>query len=311
MKKIKIKNTELTVSQITYGTANLGVKNSEEEDFALLDAFIDAGGNFIDTARIYSDWVPGEIGRSERVLGDWLKARNYPKDIVFATKGAHPSMDDMGNSRMKKEDVEYDIKLSLKSLGVETIDLYYLHRDAEEVPVEYIIDFLEDFKKAGYLRYYACSNWKTERIAAAQEYAAKKGYAGFSANEMLWSMATSHMKAPEDATLVHMDEDMYALHEKTGLCAVPYSSQAGGYFAKLINAPEKAQEMPYHTAENEKRAKELAEKFADAKTPMQYVLGYFTNRPFQVIPAFSVSNMAQLKDTIYAAEHTLDPQIKL
>jgi aryl-alcohol dehydrogenase-like predicted oxidoreductase len=170
---------------------------------------------------------------------------------------------------------------------------------------------LEDFKKAGYLRYYACSNWKTERIAAAQKYAAKKGYSGFSANEMLWSMATSHMKAPEDATLVHMDEDMYALHEKTGLWAVPYSSQAGGYFAKLINAPEKAKGMPYHTAENEKRAKEMASKFADAKTPMQYVLGYFTNRPFQVIPAFSVSSMAQLKDTIYAAEHPLDPQIKL
>ena len=311
MKKIKINNTELTVSQISYGTANLGVKNSKEQDFAMLDAFIEAGGNFIDTARIYSDWVPGEIGRSERIIGEWLKARSYPKDIVIATKGAHPDFASMDSHRLKKVDVEHDIKLSLKALGVEAIDLYYLHRDAEEVPVEYIIDYLEGFKKAGYIKYYACSNWTTQRISDAQKYASKMGYAGFAANEMLWNIASEHMASHSDATLVAMDEQMLRMHEESGLCAIPYSSQAGGYIAKLAQASERAAKMPYHTPENERRAKELAAKFADARTPMQYVLGYFTNRPFQVIPAFSVSSMEQLKDTIYAAEHPLDPEIRL
>ena len=311
MKKVKIKDTDLFVSQIVYGTAKIALKREIKEEFALLDAFMDAGGNLIDTARIYSDWVPGEIGRSERVLGDWLKARNHPKDIVIATKGAHPLLDSMDKPRMQKADVEYDIKLSLKALGVETIDLYYLHRDAKEVPVEYIIDFLEDFARAGYLRYYACSNWEPERIAAARQYAKSKGYKGFCANEMKWNMATSHMLQPEDTTLAHMNEDMYALHENTGLCAVPYSSQAGGYFSKILEAPERAKDSSYHSEQNEKRAKDMAEMFADVKTPMQYVLGYFTNRPFQVIPAFSVSSMEQLKDTVYAAEHPLDPKIRL
>jgi aryl-alcohol dehydrogenase-like predicted oxidoreductase len=311
MKKVKINNTDLNVSQISYGTANIGTKRDKKEEFAMLDAFIDAGGNFIDTARIYSDWVPGEIGRSERILGEWFKARNYPKDIVMATKGAHPMLDSMEKPRMDKADVEYDIKQSLAALGVETIDLYYLHRDAKEVSVEYIIDFLEDFRRAGYLRYYACSNWEPARIAAAQKYAKEKGYVGFVANEMLWSMATAHMPAPEDGTLVRMNEEMYELHESTGLCAVPYSSQAGGYFTKILETPENAKSSSYHCKENEKRAKEMAEMFADAKTPMQYVLGYFTNRPFQVIPAFSVSSMEQLKDTILAAEHPLDPKIRL
>lgn len=311
MKKIKIKNTDLTVSQISYGTTKLGVDRTLDEDFALLDAFIDAGGNFIDTARIYSDWIPGEVGRSERVLGEWLKARNYPKDLVIATKGAHPELRKMDVSRIKKEDVERDITLSLKALGIETIDLYYLHRDDPSVSVSHIIDYLEDFKARGYLRYYACSNWSVDRIADAQEYAASKGYMGFSVNEMYWNLATSHMREPNDATLVKMDAKMYDLHKATGLCAVPYSSQAGGYFTKIISDTRKAIAMPYHTEENERRAKELARRFKDAKTPMQYVLGYFANRPFQVIPAFGASNMQQLKDTLYAIENPLRPDIEL
>jgi aryl-alcohol dehydrogenase-like predicted oxidoreductase len=311
MKKIIMNNTDLRVSNISLGTANLGINDKPEEEYALLDAFVEAGGNFIDTARVYSDWVPGERGRSERVLGGWLKARGYPKDIVIATKGAHPEMEKMNISRLKKEDVEYDIKLSLKALGVEAIDLYYLHRDDENLSVEYILDYLEDFKARGYLRYYACSNWSAQRIKKALEYAEKKGYAGFSANEMMWNLASANMNAPGDATLRRMDENMYTLHEQTKLCAVPYSSQAGGYFTKIHNAPYKAAKMPYHTEENMRRAKELTGKFADAKTPMQYVLGYFLGRSFGVIPVFAARDMTQLKDTLYAAEHPLDPGIKL
>ena len=157
MKKVKMNNTDIWVSEISYGTASLGLGGNIEEEYAMLDAFIDAGGNFIDTARVYSDWVPGERGRSERVLGEWLKARRHPNEIVIATKGGHPEFGEMHKSRLTSEDVEHDIKLSLKGLGVERIDLYYLHRDDRSLPVEYIIDYLEHFRARGYIRYYACS----------------------------------------------------------------------------------------------------------------------------------------------------------
>ena len=311
MHKIKIKNTDLTVSPISYGTTKLGVDRTQKEDFDLLDAFYDAGGNFIDTARVYSDWIPGETGRSERVIGDWLKARNYPRDIVLATKGAHPKLDEQHKSRLSKEDVESDITMSLKALGTETLDMYYLHRDDISVQVDYIIDYLEYFRQKGYIRYYACSNWKTERIIEANNYAAGKGYTGFVANEMYWNLASAHMKPPYDPTLVVMDEKMYGMHEQSGLLAMPFSSQAGGYFTKLKHNYESAAKMPYHTPENERRAKELEKVFSDAKTVTQYVIGYFFNRPFQVIPAFGASDMRQLKDTIYAAENPIDPRIIL
>ncbi len=309
MKKITINNTDLNVSNICYGTVKSGLPENKELDTKLIDMFVDEGGNFIDTARVYCDWIPGEKSRSEKFLGKWLKERGKRDSLVIATKGAHPDLDALDVARLTRDDIEFDVTGSLKDLKTDYIDLYYLHRDDENTPVEEIIDTMEEMKKKGYFRYYGCSNWKAERVEKAQEYAKTIGVKGFTANQMLWNVGSTHMNEPGDKTLVVMDEKLYRFHEESRMCALAYSSQAAGYFTKLINDPERAQKQIYHTQENVKRANELKNRFKDAKSPMQYVLGYLLNMSIQTIPIFTSGSKVQLKDTLYAAEHPLNPEI--
>ncbi len=311
MKKILINNTDLNVSHICYGTVRTGIDENKEADTRMIDMFVDAGGNFIDTARVYCNWIPGTKSRSEKFIGKWIKERGNRDKLIIATKGGHPDLDAFEVSRLTKKDIEYDVAGSLTDLKTDYIDLYYLHRDDENTPVEDIINSLEEIKKKGYIRYYACSNWKTDRINKAQEYAKSIGSKGFSANQMLWNLGSTHMNEPGDKTLVVMNERLHSFHEESGMCAVAYSSQAAGYFVKLIKDPERAAGQIYNTEENIKRAKELREKFIEAKTPMQYVLGYLLNQNIQTIPIFTSSSEDQLKDTLYAAENLLNPEIIL
>ena len=95
------------------------------------------GGNLYDTARVYSDWIPPETGRSERVIGDWLSRSGKRHDVVLITKGGHPDMTvpspDMHNSRVSAENMRADLELSLKTLRTDYIDLYFYHRDNEDI----------------------------------------------------------------------------------------------------------------------------------------------------------------------------------
>ena len=186
MDRIKIKDTDLELSRLGLGCVKAGVKWAGQEAFDLFDAFLDMGGNVYDTARVYSDWIPSERGRSERVLGQWLAHSGKRHDIVLVSKGGHPDMTgpdpDMHKSRVSERCLKYDLEESLRVLGTDYIDIYFYHRDKEEVPVSELIDIMEDFKKQGKIRYYACSNWTTTRMKEADAYAVSKGYRGFVAN---------------------------------------------------------------------------------------------------------------------------------
>ena len=124
MKYIKLRNTSLELSNICLGTASFGTRLSEPEIFEILDAFIEAGGNFIDTANIYGKWAEDKLNHSEQIIGKWLKSRNSYNKIIIATKGGHFDFDTPHISRVNKEDIQKDIEESLKSLGLDCIDFY-------------------------------------------------------------------------------------------------------------------------------------------------------------------------------------------
>ena len=92
MKKITLMNTDLELSPMGMGCVNAGIKWDGEDAYRIFDAFLDMGGNVYDTARVYSDWIPSEIGRSERVLGQWLRQSGKRHDVILLTKGGHPDM---------------------------------------------------------------------------------------------------------------------------------------------------------------------------------------------------------------------------
>ncbi len=302
--------TELNVSALCLGAGGFGEKLSEAESYRQMDIFLEKGGTFLDTARIYSDWLPGEKGRSERVVGDYLTERKSRDRWLIGTKGGHPLLSSLDIPRLSREELASDIDSSLKALRTDYIDLYYLHRDNTKLGVGEIIDCLNEFVTAGKIRYFACSNWITQRIIQAQRYAEMSSQMGFCANQPLWNVGCYSMAAPIDPLMVVMDKEMVEFHRESKLTVVPYSSQAGGFFSKLNRSDksvkEAALQSSYANSTNLtlfSAIKELAEK---REVPISHiVLGYLLSQQMTAIPVFSSSSIEQLNDTILGVETQL------
>lgn len=161
----------------------------QEKSFEVLDAFIRAGGNFIDTANVYCKWLEGHGNCSEQIIGKWLKDRGAEGKVIVATKGAHYSFEDPGRSRVNREDIRADLDESCRTLGKDEIDFYWLHRDDPEKPVEEIVDILEELKKEGRIRYYGFSNYCTERLKQIEKCLRDRNLPGITAVSNQWSLA--------------------------------------------------------------------------------------------------------------------------
>lgn len=304
-----IPNTHLHVSVLCLGLANIGVKNTEKEGMALLDAFLDAGGNFIDTARVYSNWIPGEVNRSERIIGDWLVSRGVRDRVVVATKGGHPDLVDK-IPRLSFGEMETDLHGSLEKLQVDVIDLYYLHRDDPQRSVAELLDVLHAFQQAGKIRHYACSNWTPSRMQEAYNYAKAQGYSGFVANQMRWSVAGFLAKPPADKTMCAMDRETMDFHAQTGMAAIPYNSQGGGFFSKLDVDSQSVEKSGSYTKGNLKLyayLKQVAQELGVAIS--QIVLAYFWAQPFVSVPIVGCRNLEQLNDSLLAVDCELSEDV--
>jgi aryl-alcohol dehydrogenase-like predicted oxidoreductase len=302
MKYFMIDSIENNVSAVSLGLADIGAALTEQDSFRLLDAYLDLGGNFLDTARVYSDWVPGEWGRSERVLGAWLAARGCRDRVVVATKGAHPRLATMHTPRMSRAEVEEDLNLSLNALGIDTIDLYYLHRDDRAKPVAEILDVLEGFAKSGKIRRYTCSNWRADRMLEADKCAKAHGWKGFAANQIFWSMGSINSIGIPDDTCEAFNEEMRSVFASTGIVAAAYTSQAGGYFTKLDNGTAPSQSI-YNTPGNQavyRKAKEIAIRLGITITDI--TLSYLLSQPIPSYAVVGCKTMEQLRETMAAAD---------
>jgi aryl-alcohol dehydrogenase-like predicted oxidoreductase len=309
MRKTQIPGNDLVTSAICLGTGGMGSSIDRVASFAMLDAFVAHGGNFLDSAKVYADWLPIERSSSEKTLGRWMKARGNRDRIIIGTKGAHPDLSSMHIPRMSDTEIASDVNASLAHLETDYIDLYWLHRDDPRRPAGEIIEALNVHIKAGKVRAIGCSNWRAERIEAAQSYAAAHGLQGFSGDQMLWSLAAVDPNGMTDKTLVAMDEASMSYHARTGLVAIPYSSQANGLFTKM--AAGKLTQLPvtYRTPENDKRLARIKYLAADTGlTITQIALAYLTSQPFATIPIVGCRNMEQLTDSLSAGDITLTPE---
>ena len=287
----------------------MGSSIDREASFAMLDAFTFHGGNFLDSAKVYADWLPIERSSSEKTLGRWMKARSNRDKIIIGTKGAHPDLASMHIPRMSDADITGDINASLAHLQTDYIDLYWLHRDDPRRPAGEIIEVLNESIKAGKLRAIGCSNWRAGRIAEAQTYALAHGLQGFAADQMLWNLAKVDPAGLPDKTLVAMDDALMLYHERTGLAAIPYSSQANGLFSKVAAGNMTQLPATYRTMETSTRidqVKKLSE--ASGLKITQIVLGYLISQPFTTIPIVGCRNMAQLIDSLSAGDVVLTPE---
>ena len=311
MHYINVHYTDINTFPLCLGTSNFGATIPQADAFALMDAFVEQGGNFLDTAHVYANWIPTlPKSISEKTIGAWMKARGNRQQIIIGTKGAHPNLATMHIARLSPADIVHDLNESLQHLQTDYIDLYWLHRDDPTRPVDEIIDTLAAQVKAGKMRAFGCSNWSTARMKAAWDYTTAHGCQGFVANQPMWSLAQPNPAAFGMPGLAAMDTAMFAFHQQSGWAVIPYTSQARGFFSKvaaqgLAGLSERDQKA-YWNAVNERRTT-LVQQLADTynATPSQIALAYLLGQPVPTIPVIGCRTVAQLEDSLRAAELTL------
>jgi aryl-alcohol dehydrogenase-like predicted oxidoreductase len=308
MRYYTLPGTELHVAAICMGSTSIGSAIDPATSFRLLDVYAEAGGNFVDTASVYANWLPVEKHASEKTIGRWLKQSGRREQFVVATKGAHPELATMHIARMSRREIEADLNASLRNLQTDVIDLYWLHRDDPTQPVEDILETMNAQVRAGKIRHFGCSNWSAARITAAQQAAADMGVDGFVADQMMWSLAVIDPAGIPDKTTVAMNPELYAYHMQSGMAALAYSSQAGGLFHKLV-AGNDAVGRTYPLGPNRERLKRVQSLCAQTGlTITQVVLGFLMAQPFVTVPIVGCRTEAQLRDSLTAADVTLTPE---
>lgn len=299
----EIRGIERPASVICLGTGSFGTSTPRDRAFELLDQFAELGGNFLDSAHIYAAWVPGGQGASERTIGEWMASRGVRDRIIVGTKGAHPEWGSTA-PRLGGEHIRQDLTESLERLQTDFVDLYWLHRDDAARPVDEIIDALEAEADAGRIGAYGCSNWRWDRIQAANDYAQRTGKRGFVASQPEWNLA--HRTPSGDATMMAHTRSDVEEHERTGLACIPYSSQARGFFGGVET------EGVRNTYANEvsdarlARARDMAER--QGWLPSQVALAYLVNHPFPAFPIIGTSNPEHLETACSASDFSLTPE---
>jgi aryl-alcohol dehydrogenase-like predicted oxidoreductase len=201
------------------------------------------------------------------------------------------------------------LERSLETLGTDYIDVWFLHRDDQKIPVEQIIDTCDSFVREGRVKALGAANWTARRIRNANDYASRAGKAGFVATQLFWNLGSRHYRDLEP-TLQPMDADAELLHETADLVAMPYSSQAGGFFSNWLEGDEaarlKAGQSGYATRVNFKIA-QLASKIALANgVPVgAVVLAFLRAHSFKVVPIVGCGTTAHLAASIEALHFVL------
>ena len=195
---------------------------STKTAFGLIDVYRDLGGNILDTARVY--------GESESTLGKYLAANKCRHELIISTKGGHYDLVTR-EKRIDRHEIYLDVETSLKNLGTDYADIYFLHRDDESVPVDEIMDILHSLILDGKICSIGVSNWNPERIRAANAYADAHNIPRIIANQIKHSAALTVYES--DPTLVSLDQSSKECCKYEDLTVFAYTSQAKGLFSKL------------------------------------------------------------------------------
>ncbi len=299
MQQRELGKSGIAITPLMLGTNVLGWNVDEATSFAILDAFVDAGGNAIDTADVYSAWVPGhEGGESEKVIGKWLKQSGKRDRVVIATKvGMWPKR--LG---LKRENILAACDDSLSRLGVDVIDLYQLHRDDEATPAEEYLGALGELQKAGKVRAIGASNFKAGRLEDALRASKEQGLPRFASLQPEYNLMNREIEA-----------DLQPLCARENVSLIPYYGLANGYLSgKYRTAEDKSKSIRGGRMDKYMEGKGPAVLVVlDAigarhkATPAQVALAWLMAKPAMAAPIASATSVAQIKELMGALKVTL------
>lgn len=230
MQKRKLGKSGLEIVPLMFGGNVFGWTADEQTSFALLDAFVDRGFDAVDTANVYSVWLPGHHGgESETILGKWFTQSGKRSDVVLATKVGFKMGD--GGQGLKKEYILKSVEESLKRIQTDYIDLYQSHTDDQDTPLEETLSAYDALLKSGKVRAIGASNYKGARLTEAEQVAQGKHLPAYTTLQPEYNLYDR--KAYE--------EDLAPVATKFGLGVIPYFSLASGFLTGKYQTIEDTQ----------------------------------------------------------------------
>lgn len=303
MKKRQLGNSGIQVAPLMLGGNVFGWTADEPASFKILDAFVAAGLNFIDTADSYSTWVSGHTGgESETIIGNWFKHSGKRDQVIIATKvGSEIPGQGKGLSRAW---IMRQAEASLKRLQTDYIDLYQSHRDDPNTPVDETLEAYAQLIQQGKVRVIGCSNFTAERIQESLAASRKHSWPRY---ESLQPNYNLYERAPYESTL-----EQVVLQEKMGV--IPYYSLASGFLtgkyrseADLSKSP-RGQAVKKYLNDRGFRILQALDQVAEKRqaTPAQVALAWLMTRPSITAPIASATSVQQLNDLAHATQLELD-----
>jgi aryl-alcohol dehydrogenase-like predicted oxidoreductase len=212
--------TGLQVSELCLGTMQWGWTADEAASCAVMDAFVEAGGNFIDTADVYSRWAEGNPGGvSEEIIGRWMKARGNRRQIVLATKVRGRMWDGPNGEGLSRGHIMTAVEDSLRRLQTDHIDLYQTHWFDAGTPIDETLRALDDLVRQGKVRTVGCSNYPAWRLAKALWASDKLGLARYDTIQPHYNIAYR----------AEFERELMPLCQEENIGVIPYSPLAGGF----------------------------------------------------------------------------------
>jgi len=296
MKTIKLGKTDLEVSMFCIGGQSFGTRDKEDLVYPLLDRYVEAGGNFLDTSNMYATWM-GEGGESETLLGHWMRQRQNRNQMIIASKVGFAAKDAPQSTRA--EDIMRECERSLQRLQTDRIDLYYAHRDDREVPLDEQLGAFDQLIQAGKVRYIGASNFKAWRLAEAAGVSAFKALRSFCCIQQRYTYLRPRVDADFDFQ-TSCNEDLLEYCRERELPLLAYSPLLSGAYirddrripAQYLHADSDARLAALRTVADETEA-----------TPNQVILGWLTGQ--SIIPVTGASTSKQLEESIKGFDLTL------
>jgi aryl-alcohol dehydrogenase-like predicted oxidoreductase len=303
----RLGRTGLKVSELCLGTMQFGWTTDAHNGFAVMDAFVEAGGNFIDTADVYSRWSEGNPGGvAEQIIGRWMAARGNREQMVLATKVRGRMWDGPNGEGLSRLHILRACEESLRRLQTDHIDLYQSHFFDADTPIDETMRAFDDLVRAGKVRYAGCSNYPAWRLTKALWASDKLGLARYDSLQPHYNLAHR----------AEFERELKPLCEEEGLGVIPYSPLAGGFLTgkyRRDHIPDSARASRIRERYLDDRGFTILKRLNDiarsrSLTPAQTALAWLLSQPVVTAPIIGANTVEQLTESLGAAGVRLAPE---
>ena len=290
--------TDLEIYPLSLGGNVFGWSANREESFAVLDRFFELGGNFIDTADMYSMWKEGNVGgESESIIGEWMRSRGIRSQVVIATKVAKLAT----RPGLAPTNIRAAIEDSLRRLQTDFIDLYYAHQDDETVAQEEYLATFDQLIREGKVRYLGASNFTAQRLRSAMDISRREGLAPFAALQNHYNLLERD----------EYESTMLPILQELGIASIPYFGLARGFLTGKYRQGIKVESVRASgvTEYQNERGWEILgrlERIASTRSTSiaSIALAWLRAQPTVVAPIASARTVEQLEEIMPIVELT-------